>query len=81
MTKRNIILTGIVSILLIACIIPFFFSSPSPYREKRTSKVLVDSFLYRGHTMLRFTKGQGTMKHEINVCHSPECTKCKLFYD
>lgn len=36
----------------------------------------VDTFLYQGHTMVKFTNGKS-----ISICHSPECRKCTLFYD
>lgn len=78
MTTR-VLFIGVMAMLLIAYAISFF--SPYSERKERIKERMekcenVDTFLYKGHTMLRFTD-----EHDITVCHSPECSKCRLFYD
>lgn len=78
MTTR-VLFIGVMVMLLIAYAISF--SSLYSEREERVKERMekcekVDTFLYKGHTMLRFTN-----EHDITVCHSPECSKCRLFYD
>lgn len=66
----------IISTMLILILVATFISFRSPYRVKENKKEKVDTFLYKGHTMVKFIDNKN-----ISVCHSPECGKCTLFYD
>lgn len=64
-------------ILLMLITISAYLATRKVKENKKENKELkVDTFLYQGHTMVKFTDN-----NNISVCHSPECRKCTLFYD
>lgn len=73
MKTLQLIFEWIILILIIAwiCCIPY-----NPIKDAVTSKPQVDTFIYKGHTMLRYSE-----KGSISICHSPECKKCTTLYD
>lgn len=46
------------------------------FRDIDTTKPQIDTFTYKGHTMIKYTE-----RGSISVCHSPECKKCTTLYD
>lgn len=67
----------VVGIIFILIIISTYLATRNIKESKKENKQeKVDTFLYQGHTMVKFTDGKS-----ISVCHSPECRKCTLFYD
>lgn len=46
------------------------------FRDSDTTKPQIDTFTYKGHTMIKYTE-----RGSISVCHSPECKKCTTLYD
>lgn len=61
----------ILLLLMWICCIPY-----NPIKDAVTSKPQIDTFTYKGHTMLRYSE-----KGSISICHSPECKKCIQIYD
>ena len=67
----------VASIVLMLITISAYLATRRVIESKKENKELkVDTFLYQGHTMVKFTDS-----NNISVCHSPECRKCTLFYD
>ena len=46
------------------------------FRDIYTTKPQIETFTYKGHTMIKYTE-----RGSISVCHSPECKKCTTLYD
>lgn len=46
------------------------------FRDIDTTKPQIDTFTYKGHTMIKYTE-----RGSISICHSPECKKCTTLYD
>ena len=63
----------IIILLLLTGIYCIYYN---PIKDAVTSNPQIDTFTYKGHTMLRYSE-----KGNISICHSPECKKCIQIYD
>lgn len=67
----------LIGLIIVCIILPLSFLLVYPPASLSKSKEpKVETFLYKGHTMLKVQCGK-----TISVCHSPECLKCIMICD